>query len=203
MPKTLKEAEIEEFRDDLCAAAARIFAEKGPEGFSMRELAASAGVSPMTPYRYFRNKEDILAAVRTRAFLRFAETLEAAFALDGDALAKSRAVGRAYVRFAFEEPYSYRLMFDLSQPDETSYPALVEAAERARATMTQHVIPLIDKGILSGDPTRIGHVMWASLHGAVVLALAGKLSPLCGFETIVEESFTALMRGFAVRPGPG
>ena len=46
----------------------------------MRQLAAELGVSPMTPYRYFEDKDAILAAVRTRAFDRFAEALELAFA---------------------------------------------------------------------------------------------------------------------------
>ena len=44
----------------------------------MRQLAAELGVSPMTPYRYFADKDAILAAVRARAFNRHAEALEAA-----------------------------------------------------------------------------------------------------------------------------
>jgi AcrR family transcriptional regulator len=199
MPKTLTRPDIEEFREKLCVAASRLFAEHGREGFSMRELASALGVSAMTPYRYFRDKEAILAAVRARAFNRFAEALEAAYASTDNALARSRTVGLAYVRFAIAEPFSYRLMFDLSQPGEDRYPELVDATGRARATMTRHVIPLVEQGILAGDPKLIGHVMWASLHGAVVLELAGKLTPDCGFDRIIEESFTALFQGFAAK----
>ena len=43
----------------------------------MRQLAAELGVSPMTPYRYFEDKDAILAAVRATAFNRLAEALEA------------------------------------------------------------------------------------------------------------------------------
>ena len=50
-----------------------LFAAKGAEGVTMRELASALGVSPMTPYRYFHDKDDMLAAVRARAFDRFAE----------------------------------------------------------------------------------------------------------------------------------
>jgi len=199
MPKALKQPDIDEFRENLCLAATRLFAERGRDGFTMRELAADLGVSPMTPYRYFRDKEDIRAAVCVRAFNRFADALEAAYSTENDALSRSRAVGSAYVRFAFAEPFSYRLMFELGQPDEARYPAVREATARARATMTRHVIPLIEQGILSGDPKLIGHVMWANLHGAVVLELAGKLDPDCGFDRIVGTSFRALLQGFAVR----
>lgn len=197
MPKTLTKPDIEEFRENLCVAATRLFAERGREGFTMRELASAVGVSAMTPYRYFRDKDAILAAVRARAFNRFAEALEAAYETTSDALARSRTVGLAYVHFAFGEPFSYRLMFDLSQPGENQYPELVQATTRARATMTRHVIPLVEQGVLAGDPALIGHVMWASLHGAVVLELAGKLTADCSFDRIVEESFTALFQGFA------
>jgi AcrR family transcriptional regulator len=197
MPQTLTKPDIEEFREKLCVAAARLFAERGREGFTMRELASALGVSPMTPYRYFRDKEDILAAVRARAFGRFADALETAYAFESDAITRSRTVGLAYVSFAIAEPYSYRLMFDLSQPGENEYPRLVEATARARATMTRHVVPLVEEGILTGDPALIGHVMWACLHGAVVLELAGKLTVDCSFDRIVEKSFTALFQGFA------
>ncbi|QJX03351.1 TetR/AcrR family transcriptional regulator [Alcanivorax sp. IO_7] len=44
----------------------------------MRQIAAEMGVSPMTPYRYFRDKDEILALVRAAAFNQFAENLERA-----------------------------------------------------------------------------------------------------------------------------
>ncbi len=168
----------------------------------MRELASALGVSPMTPYRYFRDKDDILAAVRARAFDRFAETLEAAYAGPGTTIERACAKGDAYVRFALEEPETYRLMFDLSQPTEEEYPNLVRAMARARATMTSHVRDLVAEGILSGDPELIGHVFWATLHGAVTLHLAGKLSPQYklssqyGIDRIVTEASHALGVGF-------
>jgi len=53
-----------------------LFAEHGPEAVTMRQLAAELGCSPMTPYRYFRDKDEILAAVRASAFDRFSDALE-------------------------------------------------------------------------------------------------------------------------------
>jgi hypothetical protein len=106
------------------------------------------------------------------------------------------------VRFALEEPATYRLMFDLSQPTEDEYPGLVRAMTRARATMISHVRDLVAEGIFSGDPELIGHVFWAALHGAVTLHLAGKLSPQYklseqyGIDQIVAEATRALGVGF-------
>src|ERR1044071_9304655 len=78
MPKVLTEADIGAFRDSLCEVAEKQFAEHGPDGVTIRELADAMGVSPMTPYRYFKDKDAILAAVRARAFNRFAEAMEKA-----------------------------------------------------------------------------------------------------------------------------
>ncbi len=199
MPRPLSTAEIADFRDRLCEAAAGIFAEKGIAGFTMRELAGRVGVSPMTPYRYFKDKDEILAAVRARAFDAFAEALEAAYAAAGDAMSRSNASGRAYVAFALAHPEAYHLMFDIAQPAQGAYPDLARAEERARATMTRHLDPLIAQGVFAGDPVLIGHVFWIMLHGAVSLKLAGKLTKDYGFEKILEAAFRALSAGFSAR----
>lgn len=178
MPRVLSKADVADFRERLCEAAERLFAEKGLDGVTMRQLAAELGVSPMTPYRYFRDKEDILAAVRANGFNRFAEALETARdETPGDARSRSAAVGDAYLAFAFQHPNTYKLMFDLNQPHEADYPELVDAGIRAKATMSAYVKDLVAHGDLAGDPEQIGMMFWAATHGAVVLELAGKLPP--------------------------
>ncbi len=192
MPRVLSDEDIAGFRDRLCDAAARIFFERGRDGFNMRELASRLGVSAMTPYRYFKDKDEILAAVRARAFERFTDRLETALAGPGTLMERSTAAGTAYLRFALDEPQAYRLMFDLSQPAEDNFPELAAASRRARDTMTDHVRRLVDAGLYEGDPALIGHVMWASLHGAVALHLAGKLSGQPDFEAVRSEAMRAL-----------
>jgi AcrR family transcriptional regulator len=194
MPRVLSESDVADFRERLCEAAERLFAEKGPEAVTMRQLAAELGVSPMTPYRYFQDKEDILAAVRTNGFNRFAEALEKAFASGGSAKSKSSAVGEAYLTFAFEHPQTYKLMFDLNQPNEAAYPELVAAAHRAHENQTAYVKELVAAGVLVGDPDEIGRMFWAAAHGAVSLELAGKLAP--GMARVVNQQLGhALAKG--------
>ena len=196
MPRILTETDISAFRERLCEVATRQFAAHGPEGVTMRALAAELSVSPMTPYRYFKDKDEILAAVQARAFDRFAEALEAPTEAQGDAVSRADAVGAAYARFAFENPEAYRLMFEIPLPKCETYPDLDRATERARKTMTGYVKALVNDGVLEGDPELIGHVFWATMHGAVMLKLSDKLAPECDFDRIVEAAFTALAKGF-------
>lgn len=193
MPRTLSRTEVEDFRDRLCDAAAGLFESRGREGFTMRDLAGKLGVSPMTPYRYFKDKDAILAAIRARTFNRFAAALEEACAGPGDAPSRAQAAGEAYIRFALEDPTAYKLMFDLSQND-SKYPELAKAAGRAQRTLTRHIKPLVEQGLLVGDPDLIGHVFWTVLHGALMLKFAGKLDG--NFRAVVAEAFRALVTGF-------
>jgi AcrR family transcriptional regulator len=196
MPKNLSAAEVNAFRTRLCAAAQRRFAKRGVEGVSMRQLADELGCSPMTPYRYFRNKEEILAAVRAAAFDRFADALEGATRrARGDLRAAGEATGEAYIRFALSEPDAYRLMFDLTQPHPERYPDLVRATARARHLMSASLERLVKSGIFVGDPQLMGHVFWATMHGLVVLNLAGKLPAKPDFRTIQREAMRLLVAG--------
>ena len=68
MPKVLSAADIEAFRERLCDAAEEKFAARGPEAVTMRDLADAMGVSPMTPYRYFKDKDAVFHALHTEAF---------------------------------------------------------------------------------------------------------------------------------------
>jgi AcrR family transcriptional regulator len=197
VPKPLSTAQIEDFRDRLIEVAERLFAENGPSAVSMRQRAAELGVSPMTPYRYFRDKDEILAAARASGFDRFAVALETAYAASDEPIARARNVGEAYLNFALAHPAAYRLMFDLAQPTETNYPDLVRAASRARATMTHYTQGLLDAGLIAGELEVIAHVFWAGIHGLVVLKLGDLISPNVKFDRLWSEMWRALSIGFA------
>jgi AcrR family transcriptional regulator len=195
VPKNLSTAKVEEFRARLCDAAERRFAKHGVDGVTMRQLADELGCSAMTPYRYFRDKEEILAAVRAAAFDRFADAMERAARVPGDAVARARAVGETYIRFALRDQRAYRLMFDLSQPDQDRFPDLVRASTRARRTMSGFVEKMVEEGVLAGDPQVLGQLFWAASHGLIVLHLAGKLSAKPGFRALNGQMMRLLARG--------
>jgi AcrR family transcriptional regulator len=196
VPRSLSAEQVEEFRARLCAVAQHRFATEGRDAVSMRQHADALGCSPMTPYRYFHNKDEILAAVRTAAFDRFAEALERAAAqAGGDLRAAGQAVGEAYVRFALGDPDGYRLMFDVAQPHPDRYPELVRASTRARRTMSASLERLVRAGVFHGDPELLGFAFWAGMHGLVMLHLAGKLPAERDFETIRRELMRLLVTG--------
>src|SRR3546814_10975005 len=63
-------------RSRLCAAAEELFVEEGEAALSMRRLTAKVGCSAMAPYRYFADKEALIASIRAQAFRRLARSEE-------------------------------------------------------------------------------------------------------------------------------
>lgn len=195
MPRTLSEQEIAEFREQLCAAASRLFAQRGTDGVTMRALAEVMGISPMKPYHYFRDKEEILAAAMTRAFNRFVAALEEADGSEGTARERATAKRQAYIQFALAEPDCYRIMFELPHPETARYPALQEAMDKTRATMRRSLDDLIADGVVEGDRDLLGNVFWCSMHGPVSVYLAGKLDSIEQLESIVDVAMKGLLLG--------
>jgi AcrR family transcriptional regulator len=118
----------------------------------MRQLAAELGVSPMTPYRYFADKDAILAAVRARAFNRHAEALEAAFEAGLDPSAARQRRSAAPTSTSPEPSRSLQADVRHQQPAPTTIPSWSRPATARGATMTAHLKAMIDGGVLKGDP---------------------------------------------------
>lgn len=200
MPKVLSEADKSDFRQRLLSVAERNFAQHGPEGVSVRQLAQQLGCSAMTPYRYFKDKDEILAAIVIAALDRFSTTLETAFATGADAKLRSAAVRLAYVQFAFENPRAYRVIFDRPHPDMARHPDLIEAARRAEEIMTAPIELLIQHGHLAGDARLLGRIYWSAIHGAVSLELAGKLESAPGFDTVIDSMLNLISKAASPEP---
>ena len=165
-----------------------LFAERGYRGVTLRSLAKALGVSAMTPYRYFENKDELFSMVRTEAFRRFADVQRDAVAGIEDPEEALRLLARTYVSFALDEPDAYHVMFELLQPPSGTYRELDEEQTRAFSYLHGAVETLVDAGGMEGDPLKRAHLLWAQVHGLVSLHLAGKL--VMGWS--LEESMPAV-----------
>ena len=192
----LSQTEIERFRARLCRVATRRFARKGYAGVSLRGLAGELGCSTTTPYRYFRDKDEIFAAVRARAFAALADTAEAASSAESDPRQRLMRLGEAYLRFAREEPHAYRVIFELAQPEPHLYPELSAERKRAWAAIRGGTRAALEAGIVTGDLETVTHLFWAGLHGLAALHLAGQLQSR-RFEALATPMVETLLRGTA------
>ncbi|HEV7912750.1 MAG TPA: TetR/AcrR family transcriptional regulator, partial [Albitalea sp.] len=195
MRPVLTDEEVAAFRAEVCRVAEALFARHGVEGVTMRQIATELDCSSTTAYRYFKNKEEILVAVRASAFNRFCEVIEDATRSSPDPRKAARNVGHAYLDFALDHPDAYRMMFDISQAEVTGHAELAEALARAGRSMVAYVAPLIHEGIFRGDAEALGQMLWAAAHGLVMLRLSGIVTDDTELRQLHETTMSALVRG--------
>jgi AcrR family transcriptional regulator len=101
-----------DLRRVLIDAALRLAEEGGPAAVSVREAARRAGVSPGAPFRHFPSRDALMMAVAEEAQRRFRIELEAALAPvpADDPLARFRALGLGYLRWAIRNPAHFEVI---------------------------------------------------------------------------------------------
>jgi len=135
----------------LVEAALALAEQAGAENVTVREAARRAGVSPGAPFRHFPDRESLMAAVAAEAQRRLRAEIDGALGeAPKDPLARFRAVGLAYLRWALRNPAHFQIisthdLFDhersevLSQ-DNAKIIGMTEAAlaEAAAAGLLAH-----------------------------------------------------------------
>lgn len=166
-------------REALIEAAEAVLAERGLEGFSLREVARRSGVSPAAPAHHFGDAQGLLAAVATLAFDGLTAALEAGNARGGrDPVARLREQGVGYVDFALRHPGRFSLMFRCSPHGVET---LRHSGQAAFLVLEHGVRDLL--GVPAPTPLAPAqrHALlsiWSVVHGFAHLALSGQFDAL-------------------------
>ncbi|MDP1584978.1 MAG: TetR/AcrR family transcriptional regulator [Bradyrhizobium sp.] len=101
-----------DLRRALIEAALQLAGEGGAEAVSVREAARRAGVSPGAPFRHFPSRDALMTAVAGEAQQRFRAEISTALAEvpASDPLARFRALGLAYLRWAMRNPAHFEII---------------------------------------------------------------------------------------------
>jgi AcrR family transcriptional regulator len=174
-------------REALLNAALRLISEVGPTAFTLREVARRAGVSHNAPYRHFKDRDELMAAVSTQGYEELTGALLDAGEQEPGTLARLKGAGLAYVKFALRRPEHFTVMFDApaSKPSEKvcfnpakmkiKYPQAAEAAERSFRTLMNYVAASQQEGLLrAGDTKELALLTWSIVHGIAKLAITGR-----------------------------
>jgi AcrR family transcriptional regulator len=192
-------------RDTLLDAAVALIARRGPQGFSLREVARRARVSEAAPYWHFADREALLAAVAERGFVELGKAMMEIWSQPADPAARFRALGIGYVRFALAFPSYLRVMFGPEVPDKAGHPGLKEAGDRTFALLVQAITECQAAGqVRGGAPEDLAVAAWSIVHGLAALLVDGKLKDRVGTPAEAERlawTVTDLfMKGLAPRP---
>jgi AcrR family transcriptional regulator len=162
--------------EKLLDAAASLIAERGPQGFSLREVARRASVSEAAPYWHFSSKEALLAAVAEQGFVGLATAMAEVRERVKDRRRQLQQLGIAYVRFALAHPSHLRIMFGPEIRDKTAHPTLHAAAARAFGLLLATITDAQRAGYARwGNPWDLAVSAWSLVHGLSALLIDGQL----------------------------
>lgn len=108
----------DDLKSELIQKGLKLLDEEGYEGFSLRKVAKACNVSHAAPYRHFKNKDELIAAIGFEAMMKFSRCLqEAVDQYPDDPKSQIKEMGYSYIRFFTENPEYFRLFFlsDISQ----------------------------------------------------------------------------------------
>jgi len=176
-----------DLRNALLETGLRLVAERGEEGFSLREAARAVGVSPGAAYRHFADRAALLAAIAADGHGRLAAALERAEeraeGTPGSAARAVRvfaAIGEAYVDFAVRHPSHFRVMFGPCTQVEGFAPSCAPSGRGAFQILVDALDRLVEAGVITARARAGGELAaWATVHGLSALIVDGAL-PLTG-----------------------
>ncbi len=145
--------------------ASRLWARGGERALTMRAVAKAAGTTTPTVYERYRDRDDILRALRLK-------TRRELFA----ALSRTQTLREAFVRqieFALAHRHAYEVLFDgVGKPPSLHEPWPTFNLMRERVAKR-----------LGGNPrkhTRLMLAVWSLMHGTAMLIIRG------GFEGVLR-----------------
>jgi AcrR family transcriptional regulator len=166
-------------REALIQAGLKLLSEGGLEKLSLRAAAQLAGVSHAAPYRHFRDKDALVAAIAEQGFLLLTARMqeEEKRVAVSDLPARLSAIGVGYVAFAIEHPGYFRVIFGGLACEDAVTPELQAAGNAAFQVLRGLVGEGVASGVLrAGDPDEMALAAWSLVHGLGMLAIDGALA---------------------------
>ena len=170
-------------KEQLVSAATKLLDLGGQNAVTLRSVAEAVGVSHNAPYRHFRDRSALLAAVAERDFVRLRQSFEEQAGQGPSAETALRNATEALIDYALRHKARYRLLF--SDPGLLPEASLKSAAMGAFQAFSLIVSRCQQDGIMPQiDTVSLTGLIYAALHGAIDLELGGRASGSKGLGNI-------------------
>lgn len=191
-----------DLRNALLDATLQLVAQYGPQGFTLRQAARAAGVTPGATYHHFEDKDALIAAVAENGFKLLLEDLRAAAARPAASpRERSRNVGLAYVRFAMKHPTRFRVM--------VGFGVRHDAAGSGGKAAFRFVREVLIEGLKNGTDEVVSDAevvgWWSVVHGLSFLAIDGHFGQVGKSQDRLEAwvlQVIAALESRAAKPAP-
>lgn len=162
-------------REQILDAARLLFAERGYEAVTMREIGKRIEYSATALYNHFADKDALVRELCRRDFSDFAQRFLVAVVDSKSPVESILKAGLVYLGFAEQFPQHYRLMFMTPLPEPPPDEGERDDPRRNAYVFLRGLVEqLLREGFLRDDvkdPDLAAQTVWAMVHGAASLEL--------------------------------
>ena len=171
----------------LVAAAAALLDAGGEDAVTLRAVGHAVGVSHNAPYKHFKDRGALLAAVAMVDFAMLTDAFRLVRQSDAAPIDQLKQALREVVSYAHAHPARYRLLF--SNPniaarnggiEHAALAAFAEFGAIVHECQLRHDLPAAPSAALSG-------LLYACLHGLIDVELSGMMGPAKGLGSVSQS----------------
>jgi AcrR family transcriptional regulator len=168
-----------DLREALVDAGVKLLMEGGLDKLSLRGAAQLAGVSHAAPYRHYRDKDALVAAIAERGFRMLSAAMRAELEQSGARKAGRKLVALAigYVTFGTAHPAYLQVIFGGAMNKQNVPATLMEAGDEAYHVLRDVVAAGLASGELrKADTDEVALACWSLVHGLSMLMIHGAVT---------------------------
>jgi len=170
------------------------------EGLSLRQLAASLGVTAAAAYRHFDSREDLLFEVARTGFNLLRQRFASAFDITvppsdvQEARHRLSRLACAYLQFADDEPALWRLIFG-AHAEAYRQKVNAEGEPDSYEYLPAALLGLYSQGVIPTAPSeRDALFAWSAVHGAATLRSGRVPAALISIPELANEVAERVIR---------
>jgi AcrR family transcriptional regulator len=172
----------------LVSAAADLLDSGGESAVTLRAVAHAVGVSHNAPYKHFKDRSVLLAAVAIKDFTMLTDAFAGIRQSSSKPMVKLKRALKTFIDYGHEHPSRYRLL--LSSPN-----IAVQGGDLEKAAVGPfvEVAAIVQECQSSQDlPEKISNValtglLYASVHGLIDIEAGGRMRREKGLTSVAES----------------
>ncbi len=187
-------------RDRIFGAAKTVLEQEGILGLSMRRIAQVSGLSPMSLYRHFADKDALLNALMTDGLAAWEERVRAI--RTKVPLQWLVRLTDEFLSFALEEPHRFDAAFFLPAPKARRYPDDFAVGRSPVIALTVIKIDQARADGLFGDtpPLDVALALSAMAQGLVSMHRARRFSGDAEFTALYRSVLRMSLNSLSIQP---
>ena len=170
----------------LVSAAAALLDSGGESAVTLRAVGHAVGVSHNAPYKHFKDRSALLAAVAIEDFTMLTEAFTGIRQSSSEPMDKLKRALKTFIDYGHEYPSRYRLLFSSpniaaqgGELEEAAVGSFVEIAAIVKECQSS-------KDLLDTSNAALTGLLYASVHGLIDIEAGGRMRREKGLTSVTE-----------------